>query len=458
MDDRILLPRDIATLVAGSMIVGLVGCIPIGPYGERDPSDESRDGGIYSDDESGRAPDDSTRPESLCFPSEGRSSDNNDSTADTGVLDPDLFGRDAGASDGTCGGRSCGAHATCRDGTCECASGYAGDPYEGCWRAERSCSSHDDCGSGATCIEETCTCDPGFCRRRGQPGCVRPSVGDPESRSKRELCRVEEAMSGPLTRQIWAEQPESQCDDGELSPKVHWEAVRTTNLYRWLIGLDPVATAKTRLEGQQTCATMMAANGDIEHDPPESWSCYSASGASAAGSSNLALGDRHPAATIPGYINERGASNRATLGHRRWIFSPGMGATAFGHRGRFGCMHSFDRSGDDPRSTIRYPTRGPFPVGALHGPWSYFETEGPFHQPQVDVTEVSTGESMAVDNVRSPSGTYGRIYGVSWLVKGAEAGQSYRIEISYADRNHATSHESSERRSISYTTELVSCE
>lgn len=454
MDARRLDPRYLAALVGCLTAFGVVGCVPIGgSYGDDDPESYERDGGVYDDERSG-GDESRTRPEGLCLSAESNASETGGATADAGGIDPDLFGGNADASGGSCGGRSCGAHATCRSGACECESGYTGDPYEGCRRAERRCSSHGDCGAGATCIEGTCTCDPGFCRERGEPGCVRPRVDDPGSRSRREVCRIAEAMSGSLTRDLWAERPRGRCDTGELHPRVHWEAMRTTNRYRWLLGLDPVATAKDRLEMQQSCATMMAANGDIEHTPPESWTCYSESGAEAAGSSNLSLGDPHPAATIPGYIEEEGRANRASLGHRRWMFSPDMGATAFGHRGEFGCMYSFGRSGDDPQSVVRYPTRGPFPVEAMHGPWSYFETEGEFHRPEVAVTEVATGESMTVEGVRSPRGNYGRIYGVSWLVEDAEAGERYRIEISYVERDSRAS----ERRSISYTTELVSCE
>jgi hypothetical protein len=70
----------------------------------------------------------------------------------------------------------------------------------------------------------------------------------------------------------------------------------------------------------QEAALMMSANTNLSHFPPNDWICYTANGAEAAGSSNLALGNAGPDA-ITAYIEDFGPNNRAA-GHRRWLLYP----------------------------------------------------------------------------------------------------------------------------------------
>jgi hypothetical protein len=82
-----------------------------------------------------------------------------------------------------------------------------------------------------------------------------------------------------------------------------------------VVQLDDVYSGKA-----QQAALMMSANGQLSHNPPPSWLCYTAEGAQAAGSSNLYLGRFGPAA-ITGYVYDAGSGNYA-VGHRRWILYP----------------------------------------------------------------------------------------------------------------------------------------
>jgi len=70
----------------------------------------------------------------------------------------------------------------------------------------------------------------------------------------------------------------------------------------------------------QQAALMMAANNSLSHTPPTSWLLYTAAGATAAGSSNLAIGLNGPD-SITGYIQDPGSTNYFA-GHRRWILYP----------------------------------------------------------------------------------------------------------------------------------------
>ena len=95
------------------------------------------------------------------------------------------------------------------------------------------------------------------------------------------------------------------------------------NYFRAMGGVPAtVVFSDTFNAADQLAALMMSANNALSHVPPLAWIDYSAPGAAAAGSSNLALGtdDNGPTA-ITGYIQDNGGNNPAA-GHRRWVLYP----------------------------------------------------------------------------------------------------------------------------------------
>lgn len=93
------------------------------------------------------------------------------------------------------------------------------------------------------------------------------------------------------------------------------------NYYRALAGVPAEITFFDAFNVQaQDAALMMSANDTLDHFPPTTWSCYTASGAYAAARSNLALGTNGPDA-IDGYIEDFGSTNDVA-GHRRWVLFP----------------------------------------------------------------------------------------------------------------------------------------
>lgn len=125
------------------------------------------------------------------------------------------------------------------------------------------------------------------------------------------------------------------CDPGTVSKEVLASALRMTNMYRYLAGLPDVTLSDTFNKKAQACAVLMKENGTINHYPPKTWSCYSADGAEAAQSSNLALGSD---ATRAVYRFMQDNGNATTLGHRRWIIGNWFGPTGFGTTGKFTCQ------------------------------------------------------------------------------------------------------------------------
>lgn len=109
---------------------------------------------------------------------------------------------------------------------------------------------------------------------------------------------------------------------GSLSARIHDDTIRRVNYFRSLAGLPAEITLSEDLNAKcQQAALMMAYNNDLNHNPPSSWQCYSADGASAAANSNLSWGfntDHYGPAAVDGQMQDDGAGN-AAVGHRRWL-------------------------------------------------------------------------------------------------------------------------------------------
>ena len=80
-----------------------------------------------------------------------------------------------------------------------------------------------------------------------------------------------------------------QCDPGALSPLGTDHALKMVNLGRWLTGLPEVNGSEALHSGAQACATIMANQRSLSHNPPTNWACYTPAGANSASQSNIHL-------------------------------------------------------------------------------------------------------------------------------------------------------------------------
>jgi len=160
---------------------------------------------------------------------------------------------------------------------------------------------------------------------------------------------------------------DGSCALGRVPDDAQDNAIRRTNLYRWLVGVEPVRLERMLLQQEQECAVVMAAMGTITHNPPPSAPCYTAAAATAAQSSNLSYGSGL-ADSVDMYVDDGGVP---TLGHRRWVLNPGARVTAFGYRPRAGCMYSFSDDRSYEKDFVAWPPAGYVPLGAAAGRWSF---------------------------------------------------------------------------------------
>lgn len=119
------------------------------------------------------------------------------------------------------------------------------------------------------------------------------------------------------------------CNPGTTNADHQQAVITRVNYYRALVGLPAVTLLGADETSQvQAAALMMSANTALSHMPPGDWTCYSAAGATGAGSANIALGQRGVGA-IDLYIDDPGPNNDVA-GHRRWILFPPRAAMATG--------------------------------------------------------------------------------------------------------------------------------
>ncbi len=257
------------------------------------------------------------------------------------------------------------------------------------------------------------------------------SPDDPNTRTRTTMCTRWLAERTPRATSTWT-MGATACDPGTLNPAAHDDALRILNLYRWLSGIAAVGAAPALAARQQACAIMMHANNMLSHTPPASWMCYSAAGATAAGSSNLALGGGgYPASSVPQYINERGS----LLGHRRWCLYPSLGPTWFGATSRASCMQVFQRATGTlpPVPFVAYPNPGLAPIENTTGHWSVQPGMRAVAGGTVTVVDTSTGMPMPTTPFDA-SNSYGGGVAVAWTPTGWTplADRTYRVTITYA--------------------------
>ena len=143
-------------------------------------------------------------------------------------------------------------------------------------------------------------------------------------------------------------------------------ALNVLNTYRYLSGvphtvrLDPGHSAKAK-EAATACRDQRTLSHDLGHYTDV---CCITTG-----------GDVKK--SIPGYMEDPGAHNRAERGHRFWCLQPRLETTGFGSAGpRYSAMYVGDYTNKKPREAWGYPAQGYYPHRYLHGDaWSWYLTK-----------------------------------------------------------------------------------
>lgn len=142
------------------------------------------------------------------------------------------------------------------------------------------------------------------------------------------------ALSAPL----YAELPDiPACQPGRLHASVGQSVLDTLNDIRRRHGLAALSLDPASEAGAAQAALMSAANGKLDHNPPASWRCYSATGAKAMASSIISGGVtasniafHTPEQDIIAWLIDNNSLAPDSIGHRRWLLDPFVKTVAYG--------------------------------------------------------------------------------------------------------------------------------
>gem|GEM_PF-4748937 len=172
------------------------------------------------------------------------------------------------------------------------------------------------------------------------------------------------------------------CDAGTNSAAYEQATETTINYFRSMTGLPGITLDSALNAEAMEAALMMHANGALSHSPPNTWNCYTATGAAAAGSSNLSLGRAGPRAIADGYVQDPGPNNYF-VGHRRWVLYPRMVKMGSGSTTGANALKVFGGSGQHgsrPASPdwVSWPPEGFVPGDVAYQRWSLSSNDFPF--------------------------------------------------------------------------------
>ncbi len=199
------------------------------------------------------------------------------------------------------------------------------------------------------------------------------------------------------------------CNAGSTAQDFRNAVLLRLNYFRAMAGVPADVSFSTIFSNKnQQAALMMSANSALNHFPPDSWECYTADGAEAAGNSNIALGVSSWNA-ITAYMQDAGTYNSAA-GHRRWILYPQTQVMGTGDiPGVNGYMAAntlwvFDSNIFGPRPASReefvaWPPPGYVPYQVVFARWSFSYADADFSTALVSMTSNGINVAIALEPV-----------------------------------------------------------
>lgn len=224
------------------------------------------------------------------------------------------------------------------------------------------------------------------------------------------------------------------CNAGTTTTAHQTATLATVNFFREFVGLTPVTFNSTYSTKAQQAALMMQANNSLSHTPPSTWTCYSADGAAAAGSSNIALGTTNGPEAIRLYIADPGTNNTAA-GHRRWILDPTRVTMGSGTTGNANALWVFGTTQALPSTpaVVAWPADGFFPVELEpQGRWSLSIPNANFSSATITVTDnLGTNYSITKHAVTNGYGQNTVVWQMNGLTYGNGQGdRTFTVTVS----------------------------
>ncbi len=124
----------------------------------------------------------------------------------------------------------------------------------------------------------------------------------------------------------------SECYAGKISSAEKQKVLIRINFIRSLHDLPPVTYEEDDDIYTSECALLIAANKKLDHNPSDSWSCYSKEGRTGCQKSNIyirygMISQLKSESIVDAFMTDEGVP---TLGHRRWFLDPWLKHISFG--------------------------------------------------------------------------------------------------------------------------------
>lgn len=259
------------------------------------------------------------------------------------------------------------------------------------------------------------------------------------------------------TASLYAQPPDpAHCVAGVLRSETKFRFLDAFNALRARHGLAPVRYNEAADLSAGEAALIMATNNALSHDPPPNWTCWTAAGTAAAGSSNLLGGVSSPYLTyeddnaiLAEWLIEGDGDE---IGHRRWMLDPYLDQTALGRviavlpggtRVDSVVMKVFDFPGTSPGPT--HLTKAPDIVAWPQGDYpavffsprarlSFSVSQDPDTDTKVDFSDARVAirdaeRNLPVRDQLWDNEGYGVANCLSWRVDGLLAGRTYTVTI-----------------------------
>ena len=261
----------------------------------------------------------------------------------------------------------------------------------------------------------------------GQPDAGRPDAGPTVAE---RVCARWQADRADRAEGSWSGDVAS-CNAGDMAAQSRANALRLTNLYRWLVGLPETKIEAGANPWAQQCALMMQANGMLSRSPPETWACWTRDGHDTAADGLLATSPAVGAIDL--YMVNPGAMTR--LEGRRWLLSNYLSSTGFGGTDRYSCMW-LSGAGKVAKAWVAWPPEGAVPLEAFklvgsrldYTGWSIQSDTIDLEGAEIAVT--ANGASLPVTITQLEDG-YGSRYALRFTPMGwlSEAGLTYEVRV-----------------------------
>lgn len=252
------------------------------------------------------------------------------------------------------------------------------------------------------------------------------------------------------------------CQTGTLAQSVKDDVLLRMNALRALHNLAPVTYNSADDAQVMQSSLMMAANGALDHTPPNTWKCWTQTGYDGSSSGNLYGGTISPYLVwsteddfIGGWLTEVNNLLVDNVGHRRWMLDPFLTKIAYGRvaqvlsdgsRTDAATLKVFNFTGGSPAPS-NVPAYVAYPQGDYPARW--FDTRALLSLTVIAnpgsrgaSANASVDFSKATISVRDPAGTamgvssisfdnigYGVPNNLQWKVAGLQQNVSYQVTI-----------------------------